>query len=144
MIRIFQLKTADATTLKHINHLLRQLSRDEKKITLVQLRTILKQPIMVVLVAKENGVIVGMASMYLVHLLSGPDANVEDVVVDEAMRGRGIATMLMNRLIAIATKKKAGYIDLTSRPERVAANELYKKLGFKLRTTNVYRLSLQK
>ena len=30
-------------------------------------------------------------------------------------------------------------MDLTSRPSREAANRLYQKLGFELRTTNVYR-----
>ncbi len=30
-------------------------------------------------------------------------------------------------------------VDLTSRPSREAANRLYVRMGFELRTTNVYR-----
>jgi ribosomal protein S18 acetylase RimI-like enzyme len=35
-------------------------------------------------------------------------------------------------------------INLTSSPNRVAANALYKKLGFEIRETNVYRKILKK
>ena len=34
-------------------------------------------------------------------------------------------------------------VDLTSRPSREAANRLYVRMGFELRTTNVYRFSLE-
>ncbi len=34
------------------------------------------------------------------------------------------------------------FVDLTSRPSRVAANNLYKKLGFQMRDTNCYRHQL--
>jgi len=30
-------------------------------------------------------------------------------------------------------------VDLTSHPQRVAANKLYQKMGFEMRDTNVYR-----
>jgi hypothetical protein len=34
-------------------------------------------------------------------------------------------------------------VDLTSRPEREAANRLYVRLGFAQRATNVYRFTLE-
>ena len=33
-------------------------------------------------------------------------------------------------------------LNLTSKPERVAANELYRKMGFERRETNVYSLRI--
>jgi hypothetical protein len=33
-------------------------------------------------------------------------------------------------------------VDLTSRPDREAANRLYLRMGFEVRTTNVYRRTL--
>jgi hypothetical protein len=33
-------------------------------------------------------------------------------------------------------------VNLTSRPDRPAANRLYQRLGFEMRETNVYRLEL--
>jgi ribosomal protein S18 acetylase RimI-like enzyme len=34
-------------------------------------------------------------------------------------------------------------VDLTSRPSREAANHIYKKLGFELRDSNVWRYALR-
>jgi len=34
-------------------------------------------------------------------------------------------------------------VDLTSRPSRVAANQLYLAMGFEARETNVFRFSLE-
>ena len=42
--------------------------------------------------------------------------------------------------VEFAKKHEISKIDLSSKPERIAANNLYKKLGFKQRETNVYRL----
>jgi len=50
----------------------------------------------------------------------------------------------MDYAIDFAMKAGAESIDLTSRPERHAANQLYLKLGFVKRETNVYRLALKK
>jgi ribosomal protein S18 acetylase RimI-like enzyme len=46
------------------------------------------------------------------------------------------------RLIALAREYDAEKIELTSNPKRTAANHLYRKLGFKLRETNHYRMTL--
>jgi ribosomal protein S18 acetylase RimI-like enzyme len=64
---------------------------------------------------------------------------IEDVVVDERARGRGIAAALTREALALAARDGARTVELTSRPDREAANRLYAKLGFRLRETNVYR-----
>ena len=73
---------------------------------------------------------------------SGIKVWIEDVVVDESQRGKGIGKELM--LSAIDYSKSLGSKDirLTSRPSRIAANELYLKLGFKKYETNFYRYLL--
>jgi len=70
---------------------------------------------------------------------SGTKVWIEDVVVDESHRGEGIGRQLT--LFAIDFAKSKGYktLELTSRPSRIAANQLYRTLGFTLRETNVYR-----
>jgi ribosomal protein S18 acetylase RimI-like enzyme len=67
---------------------------------------------------------------------------VEDVVVDAGSRGKGYGKELM--LFAIEYAKAAGaqVISLTSRPARIAANELYSALGFKKYETNLYKHNL--
>jgi ribosomal protein S18 acetylase RimI-like enzyme len=70
---------------------------------------------------------------------TGLRAWIEDVVVDEDARGRGVGAALNQVAIALADELGARTIDLTSRPSREAANRLYQRLGFVARETNVYR-----
>jgi ribosomal protein S18 acetylase RimI-like enzyme len=49
---------------------------------------------------------------------------------------------LTREAIRRAALAGARTVDLTSRAGREAANRLYQKLGFELRETNVYRLSI--
>lgn len=83
--------------------------------------------------------IVGILTLVLVDIPTGMLAKIEDVVVDKTARGRGIGEAIT--LAAIQRAKELGItkIDLTSNPKREAANRLYQRLGFKQRTTNVYR-----
>ena len=93
-------------------------------------------------VTPDAGDIVGAMTLVLFPLASGVRAWIEDVVVDESARGRGIGAALNRRAIEIAREAGARTVDLTSRPDREAANRLYARLGFEQRSTNVYRLSL--
>lgn len=95
------------------------------------------------LARNESGEVVGALTLVVFRTPAGVHAWIEDVVVDEAERGRGIGEALTRRAIELAAEKGAGEINLTSRPERVAANRLYQRLGFQLRQTNLYRLSLR-
>jgi ribosomal protein S18 acetylase RimI-like enzyme len=61
------------------------------------------------------------------------------VVVDDRARGAGVASALVRRALDEAASRGARTVDLTSRPERAAANRLYVRLGFEQRATNVYR-----
>lgn len=92
-----------------------------------------------ILVAMEGDVIVGTTTMAYLDCVTGVRVHIEDVVVDTAYRGKGIASNLIKQAIDRAKTIKAKSIDLTSRPEREAANRLYGKLGFVKRETNVYR-----
>ncbi len=64
---------------------------------------------------------------------------IEDVVVDEAVRGQGVGEALSREAVRRAAAAGARTVDLTSRPSREAANRLYRRLGFVERETNVYR-----
>ena len=70
---------------------------------------------------------------------TGLRAWVEDVVVDGEARGQGAGQALVEAAVEHAGKLGARTVDLTSRPSREAANRLYRRAGFKLRETNVYR-----
>jgi ribosomal protein S18 acetylase RimI-like enzyme len=90
--------------------------------------------------ARLDGRVVGAASLVVYPIPTGIRAHVDDVVVDESARGHGISRLLLNHLIAEANGRfRARTIDLTSRPDREAANHLYRTSGFVQRNTNVYR-----
>lgn len=100
-------------------------------------------PHLTLLVARDDrGVIVGTLTLAVTRLLSGVRATIEDVVVDAPARSGGVATALVEEAIRRASEARARTVDLTSRPEREAANRLYTNLGFQRRDTHVYRYSL--
>jgi ribosomal protein S18 acetylase RimI-like enzyme len=90
----------------------------------------------------DNKEIVGMLTIGTYDIPSGTKFWIEDVVVDESQRGKGFGEELIHLAIDFSKKNGAKSIELTSRPTRIAANELYKKCGFVLRDTNVYRYNL--
>lgn len=57
--------------------------------------------------------------------------------------GEGIAALLIERALGIAREAGARTVDLTSRPDRAAANRLYERLGFRVRESTVYRFPLE-
>ncbi|WP_406124646.1 GNAT family N-acetyltransferase [Streptomyces sp. NBC_00989] len=95
-----------------------------------------------VLVARVEGAIVGTLTLVMSPVPSGLRGRVEDVVVDSSARGRGIAALLIEQALRIGREAGARTVDLTSRPDRVAANRLYERLGFRVRESTVYRLPL--
>ena len=87
--------------------------------------------------------IIGMAALTIFRVPSGLKAWIEDVVVDEAQRGKGIGQALTEACITHARTRGVSSIHLTSNPRRIAANKLYQKLGFQRHETNLYQLKLK-
>ncbi len=82
--------------------------------------------------------LVGLLTLIVYPTPSGVRARIEDVVVDESVRGRGVASALIQSALQTAQQKGADGVALTSNPRREAANRLYQKLGFTPWETNVY------
>ena len=83
--------------------------------------------------------IIGCATLCVYASPTGWKASVEDVVVSAPYRGQGLGRRLMEHVIGYAkTELHDVNIQLTSRPHRVAANELYQQMGFQKKDTNVY------
>jgi ribosomal protein S18 acetylase RimI-like enzyme len=142
---ISPLKSAQLTTktVAEINGLLRQLRSKFKPETLRSVRATVADSHVVTTVIRDGGRIIGIGFLFFMHTLQGKVAFVEDVIVDETYRGKGLGAKLMQAIIAAGKKNKASKIELTSRPARAAANKLYQRLGFEKRDTNVYRLKLK-
>jgi ribosomal protein S18 acetylase RimI-like enzyme len=86
----------------------------------------------------EQAGIVGMLTLIVYRVPTGIRARIEDVVVDEALHGKGIGEALMRHALNVARDAGADGVALTSNPKREAANRLYQRLGFKPWQTNLY------
>lgn len=120
-----------------------QLSSSARPPTAEHIAHIVDSPATVLLVARAGPTIVGMLTLVLFRIPTGSRALIEDVVVDESARGRGVGETLTRHAIERAKHAGARTIDLTSRPSREAANRLYQRLGFVKRDSNTYRYSLE-
>ena len=135
-----------------MERLIPQLSRSAKPLTAQQTQALIDQDSVYLFVFRtdkpviaadgnevEAGTILGMLSLATFAIPTGVRAWVEDVVVDAGTRGMGAGQQLVEAAVAHAQKIGARTVDLTSRPSREAANRLYRRCGFELRETNVYR-----
>ena len=119
--------------------LLPQLSASAPIPDAAAVKEIVSSPATTVLAARDDEGIVGLLTLAMFRAPTGLRAWIEDVVVDEAVRGRGIGEALTREAVRLAGERGARTVDLTSRPSREAANRMYEKAGFRKRETNVYR-----
>ncbi|MDN3444806.1 GNAT family N-acetyltransferase [Microbacterium sp. APC 3901] len=126
------------TDLERIEALLPQLS-STARFDAERVISLLEAPDADLFVARESGRIVGMATLATAPLLTGWHGSIEDVVVDQSVRGRGIARLLLEAIIDESERRGLPTLDLTSRPSRESALRLYESVGFVRRNTNVLR-----
>jgi len=117
-----------------------QLSQSSPPPSREELAEIVASPATELLLARSDDCrIVGSLTLVLFRIPTGLRAWIEDVVVDDEVRGQGVGEALNRTALELAAEQGARSVDLTSRPSREAANRLYRRLGFEQRETNVYR-----
>ncbi len=141
----FEVKEADEVSeelVVALEHLVSQLSSSSPPPTPSELEEIIAARATRLLIVRDGQTkILGTLTLALFRIPTGMRAWIEDVVVDETTRGRGIAQALVRAALDLARAQGARTVDLTSRPSRDAANRLYLRMGFVQRETNVYRWS---
>ena len=85
-----------------------------------------------------DGKLVGLGWIFPRQTLLRRQAVVEDMIVDESMRGKGFGKEILLDLLRWAKENDMEMVELTSGSHRIPANELYKKVGFQLHPTNHY------
>lgn len=121
--------------------LLPQLSSSAEALDAEALHGLVDWPGNHLLVARVDTEIMGTLTLVTFPIPTGLRAWIEDVVVDEAARGRGVGAALTREAVRLAGAAGARTVDLTSRPSRAEANRLYERLGFQIRDSKVYRLA---
>ena len=91
---------------------------------------------------QDDNHIAGMITVGIYRSPTGLKAWIEDVVVDDAYRGKGFGRMLTQHAIDYAQSQQADVLMLTSNTSRIVANNLYQTIGFERKETNMYRMVL--
>lgn len=125
-----------------VDRLVPQLSRSSPPPSRAVLERIVTDDATTLFVARNDVGIVGMLTLATFQIPTGVRAWIEDVVVDTDARGSGVAAALVQAALERSAELGARTLDLTSRPDRAAANRLYVRMGFETRQTNVYRRTL--
>jgi len=125
-----------------LNALLPQLNPKLKPLSIQRLSKVIDDPATTLLLARDGGSIVGAAAVLVYATPAFVKARIEDVVVDEHSRGKGVGEALVRRCIEVARERGAEIVELQSARWREVANRLYPRLGFQLRESNLYRLDL--
>ena len=121
---------------EQVSELFRQLSPNKIQLDLEQILDDKNQ--ITVAYCEDNNKIIGIALMCTYKVISGNKGWIEDVVVDSASRGKGIGRKLINLLVEVGEKKELSEILLFTEDHRLAAINLYSKVGFKLKESKIY------
>lgn len=143
-VTITEASSVDGELVEAFVRLTPQLSSSSPPPTETQLREIVEQPGTTMFLARDddNGDIVGTLTLVTFPIPTGRRAWIEDVIVDKAASGQQLGERLSRAALDKARELGCRTVELTSRPSREAANHIYKKIGFEIRDTNVYRFTL--
>lgn len=141
-VSVYELKETKECLVEPINKLLMQLSSSPHLFTLETLDAIVRSANSHLFIAELDGAVAGMLTLCDYLAPTGRKMWIEDVVVDEAVRGHSIGRMLVNTAIDYAKSIGPGTLMLTSRPTREAANALYRSCGFVFKETNNYKMDV--
>jgi N-acetylglutamate synthase-like GNAT family acetyltransferase len=127
-----------AKDIQALNILLKQLNPEISKATFEKIKDVMEHATIVTI--RHKGVLIGMGTLVPMKKPTSFCGSIEDVVVEENYRGKGLGEKIMQGLIKKSKILKMKLLDLTSNPKRKRANELYVSMGFERRKTNAYRL----
>jgi GNAT superfamily N-acetyltransferase len=142
VVRIEAATEASPQVHSALARLLPQLNAALPVPTMERLRAIVADPAVTLLLARDGDEIVGTATVIVYTTPFWVKARLDDVVVDETARGKGVGEALVNACLDVARSRGAQVAELQSGVRREAANRLYPRMGFKRRESNLYRLQL--
>ena len=144
MTDIKRITEIDNEIIDAIEKLIPQLTPNYKLPSINELELILNNNDTHLLGLYYENKIVGILTIIVNKMLTGNKAWIEDVVIDSYMRGKNMGEILVKFAIDYTIKNlNVTSINLTSAPDRIAANKLYKKVGFIQRNTNIYRFTIE-
>ena len=139
---IYRLTHIDNAMTERISQLLDSLRSMPVTIDKTSLDKLLSDDRFNLFIAEDDGRnVMGMLTITSCPTLTGKKVWIEDVIVDEKFRGKGVGRALLRSAVEFArTELKAQAVYLTSNPSRVQARNLYRSEGFEEYETGVFRI----
>ena len=139
---VYRLTDIDNAMTERIGQLLNSLRSVPVTIDEVFLEKLLSDDRFNLFVAEDDDRnVMGMLTLTSCPTLAGEKVWVEDVIVDEKFRGKGVGRALLRAAVDFARNElKAQAVYLTSNPSRVQARSLYRSEGFEEYETGVFRI----
>jgi ribosomal protein S18 acetylase RimI-like enzyme len=143
VLRVEEATVASVELTAAVGRLVGQLSAAAQAPTVDELRELVDSPATRLLVARdEHDRVDGLLTLALFRVPTGLRAWVEDVVVDERARRKGVAETLIMEALRLAQGAGATTVEITTR-DNEAPDRLVRRLGFKQQKTGVYRHELR-
>lgn len=143
-MKIFEVKEFDPAYVGIINELLSQLTSSPVSFTDTDLQTMIVSGSSHLFLISYEDEIAGMLTVGSYKTPTGQKHWIEDVVVDQRFRGKALGYKLVEHAIRYVESLGNSILMLTSSPARVAANQLYRSVGFEPKETNVYKMTFKK
>ena len=146
MVKIVKVERYAPEIADKVRGLLKELSRsgkDKGEIPESWFLEVINSPWHDLLVAEENGEIIGMLSVSIIMGAGiGKNAYLEDFVVSSKARGKGVGSLLWEALLDWSREKGAKRLEFTCGEGREAAQAFYKARGAEIYNTNFFRKEL--
>jgi ribosomal protein S18 acetylase RimI-like enzyme len=140
-VRIETIKDFQELAYERIRDLLQNLYPGRPTLSEGHYKAVLQNDHTRIFIAVKDDEIVGTSTLVQYYKLAGNRWVIEDVVVDERMRGQGIGRLLTEAILETARKAGADFVDLDTRSEE--AYHFYLKLGFRNRAQDKALWSLR-
>lgn len=147
-IKVLVAQELDGNTLQQVQGLLLLLNPEAGEIEAGRLARLIEDGRLMLFVAEdgeeqEGSKLTGMLTMCVCPTLAQDKLWIEDVIVDDSCRGKGVGRALVKAAVAHAAAAWPGNtLYLTSNPTRQAARALYASEGFEEYDTGVFRMKL--
>ncbi len=146
MIEIGSMTEYDGEIAEAMGRLRQQLSarHDGSPIVREVLEELIESPYHDVLMALDDGKMVGMVIVSIVMATLDRNVYMEDLVVDAECRGQGVGGKLLDAVIEWGRRKGCRRLEFTSsnRDNKTGARDFYESHGAVVRETDFYRVEL--
>ncbi len=143
-MRIEEVTDATAEVHEALARLLPQLNPTLPLPTRERIERLMADPDVTLVVARDGDRIVGTATVIVYTTPYWIKARLDEVVVDRDARGKGVGEAIVRHCLEVGRRKGAQVAELQSGRGKVraAAHRLYKRIGFEVRDSDIFRISL--